>query len=109
MTAIPVYSLPNVITAGGPIGSATTIPTITYDAKGRLTVVSTATISSVGSVPAVVVPFTQTAHGFVVGDVIRLSAPVFAALLSTDSFDRADNATIGSTNGAGTLDPRAWC
>lgn len=38
--------LPDVITAGGPTGSSTAIPVITYDAKGRLTAVSTATPQS---------------------------------------------------------------
>lgn len=40
-------TLASTITAGGPIGSATTVPVITYDAKGRLTTVTTATISGV--------------------------------------------------------------
>lgn len=38
-------TLASVITAGGPIGSATVTPVITYDAKGRLTTVSSATIA----------------------------------------------------------------
>jgi hypothetical protein len=50
---------------------------------------------------------TQVAHGFVIGNAVRLGNP--AALLSTDSFNRADNPfNLGSTNGAGTLDPLAW-
>lgn len=36
-----------VITAAGPIGSATTTPVITFDAKGRLTTVTSAAISGV--------------------------------------------------------------
>lgn len=44
-------TLASVITAGGPTGSATIAPIITYDAKGRLTAVTTATITpAVGSV-----------------------------------------------------------
>ena len=35
-----------VIAAGGPTGSANTVPVITYDAKGRLTAVTTATITA---------------------------------------------------------------
>lgn len=35
-----------VITAGGPTGSATTVPIITYNAAGQLTTVSSATIAS---------------------------------------------------------------
>jgi hypothetical protein len=37
-------TLASIITAGGPTGSATVVPVITYDAKGRLTAVSTASI-----------------------------------------------------------------
>lgn len=44
-------TLASIITAGGPIGSATVTPIITYDAKGRLTAVSSATITpAIGSV-----------------------------------------------------------
>lgn len=44
-------TLASVITAGGPTGSATVAPIITYDAKGRLTTVSSATITpAVGSI-----------------------------------------------------------
>lgn len=44
-------TLASIIVAGGPTGSATVAPIITYDAKGRLTVVSSATITpAVGSI-----------------------------------------------------------
>jgi len=44
-------TLASVISAGGPTGSATVTPIITYDAKGRLTTVSSATITpAVGSI-----------------------------------------------------------
>lgn len=44
-------TLASVIVAGGPTGSATVTPVITYDAKGRLTAVTTATITpAVGSI-----------------------------------------------------------
>ncbi len=46
-----VTSLPSTISAGGPTGSATVAPIITYDAKGRLTAVSSATVTpAIGSV-----------------------------------------------------------
>lgn len=46
-----VVTLGSTITAGGPTGSATVAPIITYDAKGRLTTVSSATITpAVGSI-----------------------------------------------------------
>lgn len=44
-------TLASTIVAGGPTGSATVSPIITYDAKGRLTAVSSATIApAIGSV-----------------------------------------------------------
>lgn len=44
-------TLASVITAGGPTGSATVAPIITYDAKGRLTTVTSATITpAIGSI-----------------------------------------------------------
>jgi large repetitive protein len=43
-TSISV-TLASVITAGGPIGSSSIVPVITYDAKGRLTTVTTAAIT----------------------------------------------------------------
>lgn len=44
-------TLASIIVAGGPTGSATVAPIITYDAKGRLTAVSSATITpAVGSI-----------------------------------------------------------
>lgn len=47
----PNPTLATIISAGGPTGSATVAPIITYDAKGRLTVVSSATITpAIGSV-----------------------------------------------------------
>ncbi len=46
-----VLSLPNVVVAGGPIGSASITPVITYDAKGRLTAVTTATIDDSTKLP----------------------------------------------------------
>lgn len=47
----PNPALAAIISAGGPTGSATVAPIITYDAKGRLTAVSSATITpAIGSV-----------------------------------------------------------
>ena len=61
-TATGAVALANVITAGGPTGNSTTIPVITYDAKGRLTAVSTAAIAASGGslVSIVVYAGTQT-------------------------------------------------
>lgn len=50
-TSTLVLTLASVIAAGGPQGSATATPVITYDVKGRLTNVTTATITpAVGSI-----------------------------------------------------------
>lgn len=45
----PNPTLAAIISAGGPTGSATVAPIITYDAKGRLTAVSSATITPAAS------------------------------------------------------------
>lgn len=51
LVASGAVTLASTITAGGPTGSATVAPIITYDAKGRLTAVSSATITpAVGSI-----------------------------------------------------------
>lgn len=44
-------TLEDVITAGGPTGDGQTVPVITYDAKGRLTAVTTATINDTTKLP----------------------------------------------------------
>jgi hypothetical protein len=49
--ALVTADFPDLIVAGGPIGSATVAPIVTWDAKGRLTVVGSATITpAVGSI-----------------------------------------------------------
>ena len=50
---LPDARLSNVITAGGPIGSATAVPQITYDAHGRLTTVASVAIALAGTLVAV--------------------------------------------------------
>lgn len=46
-------TLASIISAGGPTGSASVVPVVTYDAKGRLTAVTTATITpaAIGAQP----------------------------------------------------------
>lgn len=48
LAASGALTLSSIISAGGPTGDATTAPIITYDAKGRLTAVSSAAISGTG-------------------------------------------------------------
>jgi hypothetical protein len=52
LSSVGVLTLASVITAGGPIGSTSTTPVITWDAKGRLTAVTSATITpaSIGAI-----------------------------------------------------------
>jgi hypothetical protein len=46
--ANPTISITNVLTAGGPVGSGTAVPVITWNARGQLTAVGTATITLAG-------------------------------------------------------------
>jgi hypothetical protein len=55
-------TLASVISAAGPIGGPTSIPVITYDARGRLTAVTTAT-PTVTSVNSVTYPASYTSGG----------------------------------------------
>lgn len=51
ITNTGVFTAASTIVAGGPTGSATVAPIITYDAKGRLTTVTSATITpAIGSI-----------------------------------------------------------
>jgi len=81
-------TLANTITAAGPVGSATTVPIITYDAKGRLTVVSSTTITPAwASVTGK--PTTLSGYGIAATDVT-------AQLLS--GFVAGSNTTIAATD-----------
>jgi hypothetical protein len=46
-----VLAMPNVISAGGPVGGASIVPIITYDQKGRLTAVTSATVNDTTKLP----------------------------------------------------------
>jgi len=110
-------TLASVITAGGPTGSATVVPVITYDAKGRLTSVTTATISGV---PAAAHDILSATHGdalagaVVRGDlIVGNSTPKWSRLaisatpgdvLTSDGTDVgwAAPAAGGSVSGSGT-------
>jgi len=58
-------TLASVITAGGPTGSSSVVPVITYDAKGRLTTVTTATITaaSIGATASVMTTLGDIIYG----------------------------------------------
>lgn len=81
-------TLASVITAGGPTGSSSVVPVITYDAKGRLTAVSTATItpSAIGAQTAL------NGTGFV-----RMSGTTVSYVTGTSSqFVKADGSLDSS-------------
>lgn len=64
----PNPTLATTITAGGPTGSATVAPIITFDAKGRLTAVSSATVTpAIGSITGLGTGV-ATALGVIVGN-----------------------------------------
>jgi hypothetical protein len=89
-------TLASIITAGGPTGSATVAPIITYDAKGRLTTVSSATITpAVGSLTGrsdlagtanQVILSASGTNALVGGNAITLSLPQSIATSSAVSF-----------------------
>lgn len=53
---LPDAQLPNIITAGGPLGSSTTVPQITFDAHGRITAINSVAIAASGTVTSIVCP-----------------------------------------------------
>lgn len=99
----PNPTLAAIISAGGPTGSATVAPIITYDAKGRLTAVSSATITpAVGNITGLGTGV-ATALGIAVGSA---GGPVtFNGALGTPSSGTLTNATglpVGGITGFGT-------
>ena len=84
-----VLTLANIITAAGPVGSATRVPIITYDAKGRLTAVTDALITPAwASITGK--PTTLSGYGVAATDVTAQALTGFVAgsntaILATDS------------------------
>lgn len=98
----PNPTLAAIITAGGPTGSATIAPIIAYDAKGRLTAVSSATITpAIGSITGLGTGV-ATALGTNVGSAGAFVT--FNGALGTPSSGTLTNATGLPTTGlTGTL------
>src|ERR1700689_4391974 len=97
-----------VITAGGPTGSATVAPIITYNAAGQLTAVSSATITpAVGSITGlgtnVATALGQTLNGS--GALSATTSPTFVTpVLGAATGTSLDGAVIGGiTPAAGTF------
>ena len=93
LSASAALTLASIITAGGPTGSATVVPVITWDAKGRLTAVTTTTISGVP--PAAHNILDSSFHGdtltgtVVLGDLIHGNAtPKWAKLAGNTTTTR---------------------
>jgi hypothetical protein len=97
-----VSTLTSTITAGGPTGSASTVPVITYNAAGQLTAVTTATItpSAIGAVASV----TQGDTTIVIGGTSTNPTVARAAITGDISIpagsDTATLATVLSTPGS---------
>ncbi len=94
-------TLANVLTAGGPFGSATTTPIITWDAKGRLTVVSSATVTPAASSITAGQAVTRTNDTNVT---MTLNAPSSVAALSAYSMTLGWTGLLApARGGTGTL------
>jgi len=84
-------TLASTITAGGPTGGAATVPVITYDAKGRLTAVSTATITpaAIGAASVASPTFTGT-----------VTTPAFTLSGANTGLFTSTSGSMGVTSGA---------
>lgn len=93
---VQTVALSNQITAGGPIGSSTIVPVITYNAQGQLTAVGTASISSnPGTVTSVSV---VTANG-VSGSVANpTTTPAITLTLGAITPSSVNGVTITNAN-----------
>lgn len=89
-------TLASVITAGGPTGSATVSPIITYDAKGRLTAVSSATITPAASSVTGGAALTKTDDTNVT---LTLGGSPSTSLLSASSLTLGWTGTLSGTRG----------
>jgi hypothetical protein len=86
----------NVIAAAGPVGSATSVPVITYDAHGRLTAVSTATIT-----PAAIGAATVASLGAYLPLVAGVGNPLSGKLYGVDAqFSQYIYSSLNSTTTA---------
>lgn len=91
LVASGALTLASTISAGGPTGSATVTPIITYDAKGRLTTVSSATIAPPFS--AVTGSLACSQHPALTGDVTT-SAGNCATTLAAGSASNLNSGTL---------------
>jgi hypothetical protein len=86
---LPDARLSNVVTAGGPTGSATVVPVITYDAHGRLTAVTTAAIATATTGNLGIVQPDGTTITIVAGVITAASSTPGYVLEASSSYNHA--------------------
>jgi hypothetical protein len=108
LSAAGALTLESIITAGGPIGSATVAPVITYDAKGRLTAVSTATIAPPFSEITGTAQVNQGGTGLTGGNSGGIPYFSGASALASSAALGAGNIMIGGGAGVAPSTVSAW-
>lgn len=100
----PTLATSGVTGAGTPVGSTTTVPVITYDAKGRLTTVTSATIASGGGgITALTNDVSASGTGSVTSTVNAVKGVALTAAQATilSQMNNAINRTSGGSVNAG--------
>lgn len=116
LSADRTITLASIIAAGGPIGTASTVPVITYDAYGRITVATNAPITptAIGAVPVTRTVFASgalTGGGALSGDITIALASIVAAntvgsttripVVTFDAYGRITTATDAAITSSG--------
>lgn len=96
VSAAGAFTLASTITGAGPIGSATVTPIITYDSKGRLTAVTSATIAPAASSITAGAALTKTDDTNVT---LTLGGTPASALLKASSLTLGWTGTLSAARG----------
>lgn len=105
-----VGTLPSVISAAGPIGAAGTVPIITFDAKGRLTTVTSATIVAAtatalaaGRTLAITGDLAWTSPSFDGSSNVTATGTLATVNMNTGGFGSATQVATFTVNGKGLI------